>query len=220
MGEHLPDDQDPYMRLNFGGEFFDATPENTSAYIYKDDLMEFNHVETDMGDDEEGNQKTMCFFPDHEQYAVMMSFMAAHNYPLFVNLQHVDDYVLDAYIDWMERNKESEPPKEPAPLRLPAPTPDPEYVVTELSTDEVAGLSTVKARYDAEQTRLANLPMDERNVCLRALEKAREEWLPYYLEDKRADHMARVPRLEAARLLIPIDALLDQLYKIDHPEEA
>jgi hypothetical protein len=223
MSERLPDDEDPYMRLEMGdGEFFDASPANTSAYLYTAKYLEFSHIELDLGETEEGARRVMCFFPDHEQYEAMAAFIARYGFPILVNLQHVDDYVIDAYIEWHDRNgaEESAPPRiMPEPLLLPPPE-EGRGEATELSGKEMEGLTAVKAKYEAEQTVLANLPMDERSVCLRALAAAREEWLPYHIEDMRADRRSMKHRLGAAELLQPIDILLDQLYKIDHPEEA
>jgi hypothetical protein len=164
----------------------------------------------------------MCFFADHDQYQAMGAFMTNNGYPIYMNIREVEDYVLDAWIDWNDRkNPPSSKPPEVIPLPAPANyTPEPQEEPVVFDSLELAGLQAVRDAREAELARIASLPMDERSVCLRALEAAREEWLPWHIKDYRAEHRSRESRLEAARLLIPIDMLLDQLYKLDHPKEA
>jgi hypothetical protein len=223
MNEQYRQPGEPVMRLNFGnGEIFNATPANTAAYLYSDGLMGYNHIESVLSVTEDGARHVMCFFPDHDQYQAMGVFITNNDYPIYMNVREVEDYVLDAWIDWNDRkNATADKPTEAIPLPAPANyTPEPQEELVAFDPLELAGLQAVRGAHEAELARIASLPMDERSVCLRALEAAREEWLSWHIEDYRAEHRSRESRLEAARRLIPIDGLLDQLYKLDHPEEA
>ena len=91
-------EQEPSMRLTMHGEKFEATPDNTSLFMFAGNLALYNHVFVVTKENEaEGTAEGTYVFWTHQVYETMRDYMMQNGYPIHANLRHLAQCDLDAY---------------------------------------------------------------------------------------------------------------------------
>lgn len=90
-------EQDPSMNLHMNGGDFEATPENTSLFLFAGQLSMYNHVFIRLEDRDENTVSGTYVFSTHQVYERMRDYMLQQGYPAHVNLRDIAQCDLDAY---------------------------------------------------------------------------------------------------------------------------
>lgn len=79
-------DDEPALHLNFKGEPLEATPDNTSLFLFLGHLSMYNHIFIQT-DDDHGAYIFERFVP--EVWGKIAKYVSRHGFPMHVNLREV-----------------------------------------------------------------------------------------------------------------------------------
>jgi hypothetical protein len=98
MSERLEHEEElPSLKLHLGESTYEATPENSSLYLFLGRFACFSHAFFEMGETEDGRQSGMYMFAHHPKYPEIADFMYHTGYPIHANLRVLTDGDRDAF---------------------------------------------------------------------------------------------------------------------------
>lgn len=94
--------------LRVGGELFEATPDNTTLQEYAGHLCMFNNIVLEEQDENGETTDASIIFSFSESYQPLRQIIEDHHFPMYLNIPHVGEGVMKAYISTQTENFDDE----------------------------------------------------------------------------------------------------------------